>query len=287
MIGMTIMKKIHFFKMSGSGNDFIIIDNRFGAVEAHVLPDFITGVCRRRLSAGADGLILVEKGRSADFSWRFFNKDGTRAEMCGNGARCVSRFAYLNGIAGKELTFETDTGIVSAHVKEDRVRVAMPDPGNLIPDYPLEISTGRIMVSSINTGVPHVVCEVNDPDQINVAELGREIRYHRYYAPAGTNVNFITLNSDNSISLRTYERGVEDETLACGTGAIASALVTAAKRALASPIRVKPKGGGFLTIFFQNENRRFSSVFLEGDARVIYEGDLWEEAWNDEGMKTT
>ncbi|MEW5910597.1 MAG: diaminopimelate epimerase [Thermodesulfobacteriota bacterium] len=278
------MKKVHFYKMSGSGNDFIIIDNRSGVLEEKSLPDFIIGVCRRRLSAGADGLILVEKGRSADFSWRFFNKDGTRAEMCGNGARCVSRFAYLNGIAGKEMTFETDTGIVAASVSGDRVRIRIPDPRDLLLDFPLKTSKGRIMISSINTGVPHVVCEVRDPDQIDVPGLGREIRYHGHFAPAGTNVNFITADPGNLISIRTYERGVEDETLACGTGAIASALVMSVKRALPSPVRVKPKGGGFLTIFFQKENNRFGSVFLEGDARVIYEGDLWEEAWTDEGV---
>ncbi|MFH1102946.1 MAG: diaminopimelate epimerase [Pseudomonadota bacterium] len=279
------MKKIPFFKMSGSGNDFIIIDNRNSILEETTLPAFIAGVCRRRLSAGADGLILVERGEGVDFKWRFFNSDGGRAEMCGNGARCVSRFAFLKGIAGPEMSFETDIGVISAQVSGNRVKVTMPDTRDLQIDYPIDTAGGRITVSSVNTGVPHLVWAVVDLDGIDVKGLGREIRYHKHFSPAGTNVNFISVKSDKTILLRTYERGVEDETLACGTGAIASAVVMAAKTHLSSPIRVKPRGGGYLTIHFRMADGQFTGIRLEGDARVIYEGELWEDAWNEGGMK--
>jgi len=280
------MKRIPFFKMSGSGNDFIVIDNRDGVVEEAGLSRFIAGVCRRRLSAGADGLILVERSSRADFKWRYYNADGSRAEMCGNGARCVSRFAFLKDIAGASLAFEGDTGIVEAQVLKDRVKVRMPQPSDLVLDETVETSNGTIRLSRLNTGVPHAVVPVADLEAVDVRSLGRELRYHPHFGPAGTNVNFIPSGAGDGIAVRTYERGVEDETLACGTGAVACALVTAARRNLPSPVRIFPRGGGQLTIHFEPSPSGFDAVFLEGDARVIYEGNLWEEAWNDGGMKT-
>ncbi len=264
--------------MSGSGNDFIIIDNRNRVVDEGDLQGFIAKVCRRKMSVGADGLILVEESENVDFKWRFFNSDGSQPEMCGNGARCAARFAYLNGISGAEVSFETEAGIVSAHIKNDRVKIKMPDPIDLKTDYNLELGNGVMQVCSVNTGVPHVVITVGDIDDVEVVKIGREIRFHDRYAPAGTNVNFICSQNDNTISIRTYERGVEDETLACGTGSIAAAIVMHYKSKGKSPVKVITRGGGCLYIYFEEDNGKFYNVFLEGDARVIYKGYLGEDA---------
>ena len=273
------MRAIDFFKMSGSGNDFIVVDNRKAVVDEADLQAFIAQVCRRKMSVGADGFILIEDTSGADFAWRFFNSDGSVAEMCGNGARCAARFAYLNAIAGASMTFKTLAGIVKAEVIGDRVKIKVPDPFDLQTDYPLELPEGMVNISSINTGVPHVVIRVDDLEQAAVFTMGRTIRYHRHFAPAGTNVNFIAAAADGSIAIRTYERGVEDETLACGTGSIAAALVVAAQQPLASPARVLTRSGEPLNIYFNQHEGRFSDVHLEGDARIIYQGRLWDQAW--------
>jgi len=273
------MKKINFYKMSGSGNDFIIIDNRDNVVEENNLSDFISSVCQRKMSVGADGLILIENAENVDFKWRFYNSDGSRAEMCGNGARCAARFAYINKIAGPEMSFETDAGIVSAQVNNGLVKVKLTDSKDLKVDFTIDLEDGSVTVSSINTGVPHVVIAVDSIDDIEVVKLGREIRYHKKFAPAGTNVNFYCPVKEDKIAIRTYERGVEDETLACGTGAVACALVYAYKAKMKSPISVRTKSGGWLTIYFESKTDTFYNIYLEGDARIIYKGEMSEEAW--------
>lgn len=273
------MKKLTFFKMSGSGNDFILIDNRNNVVDESGLTSFIRNVCRRKMSAGADGLILIENSDSADFKWRYYNSDGGRAEMCGNGARCAARFAYLNKIAGSDMSFVTDAGIVHAQVRGDKVKVKMVDPSDFKQDYTIELEDGLLAVSSVNTGVPHVVVTMDSIDDVDVVGIGREVRLHNKFAPAGTNVNFITRVKNGAFSIRTYERGVEDETLACGTGSIASALVTASKDKVNSPLNIVTRSGGILTIYYKEDNGRFHDIYLEGDARIIYKGKLWEDAW--------
>jgi diaminopimelate epimerase len=272
-------EKIPFFKMSGSGNDFILIDNRRQVVEDSQLSGLIVNACRRKLSAGADGLILIESSTKADFKWRFYNSDASRAEMCGNGARCAARYAFVNGIAGPELTFETDVGIISASIVADRVKVGMSDPSEVTPNIVLALDTGSRRMAAVNTGVPHVVLEVPDLETTDVFGMGREIRYHQAFAPAGTNVNFSASVADDTIAVRTYERGVENETLACGTGSIAAALVKAAGHDTGSPIHVKTRAGTLLTIHFTRRDGRFRNVYLEGDARIIYDGEMWPEAW--------
>jgi diaminopimelate epimerase len=274
------MDRIPFLKMSGSGNDFIIIDNRKPAIDEEFLNSFIVNVCRRKMSAGADGLILVEPSESADFRWRFYNSDGSRAEMCGNGARCAARFAHINGIAGDKLTFQTDAGLVAAEIINDRVKVKMTDPSEVTQELTVELRSGRRTMASVNTGVPHVVLIENDLNGIDVHSLGHEIRFHGDFAPAGTNVNFITVPVDKTISIRTYERGVENETLACGTGSVAGALVTADRLGIGGPIHVKTRSGITLTVHFNNLEGGFEDVFLEGDARIIYKGEMWSEAWS-------
>ena len=273
------MKDITFYKMSGSGNDFIIIDNRNRVVDEKGLPDFVARVCRRKMSVGADGFILVQDSDFVDFKWRFFNSDGSQPEMCGNGARCVARFAYLNGIARSKMSFETIAGIVSAEVKNDRVKIKMTDPADLKVNYILELENGPLCLSSVNTGVPHVVVTVDNLDDVEVIRLGKEIRFHEMYAPSGTNVNFICPQKDGGVAIRTYERGVEDETLACGTGSVAAAVVAACRSRIKSPINVMTRSGESLCVYFREKQGRFYDTYLEGDARIIYKGELWEDAW--------
>jgi diaminopimelate epimerase len=274
-----MMEKVHFFKMSGSGNDFIIIDHRRPTIDDSRLKDFVVKVCRRKMSAGADGLILIENAAETDFKWQFFNSDGSRAEMCGNGARCAARFAYLKQMAGPQMSFETDAGIITAEILGERVKVKMTEPKGFKADLPLSLSDGNRIVNFINTGVPHVVVETGDLETVDVFRIGREIRYHEAFAPEGTNVNFIADRPEGGIAVRTYERGVEDETLACGTGSVAGALVAATKYRRKSPIDVMTRSGVRLTIHFELKEDGFADVFLEGDARVIYEGVMWEDAW--------
>lgn len=274
------MHNVNFFKMSGSGNDFIIVDNRSGGVDGDNIHDLARKICRRKISVGADGFILVQGSDKTDFKWRFFNADGSEAEMCGNGGRCAARFAYLKGIAGKKMSFETLAGVIRAEILDDRVKLEMGIPKDINLDQVLFIEGERHLVSFINTGVPHVVEFVSDIDKCEVIRIGRAVRYHDRYRPAGTNANFAYISDRSNMVVRTYERGVEDETLACGTGAVASVLIACQKGMVSSPVAVKTSGGEILAVHFRDVNGRFEEVFLEGDARVIYEGQLWNDALN-------
>ena len=279
------MRRIPFHKMSGSGNDFIIIDNRRTLLPDSDASEFARRVCRRKVSAGADGLILIEDSDTADFKWRFFNSDGSVAEMCGNGARCVARVAHLKGICGPDMTFETAAGIVRAEVKESRVKVTMPKPFDLKLDYKITWQQGVLSISSVNTGVPHMVVMgpdlegLEDLNDLDVPALGRNLRFHPLFAPAGTNVNFVSIHPDPVLHIRTYERGVEDETLSCGTGAVAAAIVGVCRFALPSPVRVVTRSGETLTIYVEHDDGDILRACLEGGTRLVYEGALTEEAW--------
>ena len=272
------METIEFWKMNGSGNDFILIDNRDGKVAEEEMAHLVERICRRRESVGADGLIFVTNSERYDFAWRFFNADGGEVEMCGNGGRCIARFAHLKGMAGEKMTFETLAGPVSAEVMGRMVKVLMPDPSGLNMDLDLSHKPGWLSVDFVNTGVPHVVVQVENLSVHPVVEEGRVIRYHSMFSPEGTNADFMTVVSPDLLELRTYERGVEDETLACGTGAIASALVASARGMVNSPVRVRTKGGEELRIYFQKENDRFGKVWLEGNTSIVYQAQLNIEA---------
>jgi diaminopimelate epimerase len=269
---------IPFFKMSGSGNDFILIDNRDGVVDEENLSQWIASVCRRKHSVGADGLILIEHSKRADFKWRFFNADGGEAEMCGNGGRCVARLAHIRGIASESLSFETQAGVVRAQVTGKSVKLEMPEPSSVVLGYSLQVESKTVTVSSVTVGVPHAVLWVDDIESVPILTMGPAIRYHEQFVPAGTNVNFVQILDDGGLAIRTYERGVEDETLACGTGSVAAALVAAENNLVQSPGVLRTRGGEVLKIHFEKKENGFSNVFLEGDARVIYEGNLSEEA---------
>ncbi|MDY6855525.1 MAG: diaminopimelate epimerase [Thermodesulfobacteriota bacterium] len=272
------MKKIDFFKMSGSGNDFIIVDNRKGIINGDSLRHLVMKTCLRKVSVGADGFIVIQGSEKADFKWKFFNADGSEAEMCGNGGRCAAKFAYLKGIAGKEMSFETLAGIIKAEILKDRVKLEMTIPCCVELDKRIFLDGEEHHVDFINTGVPHVVEFVEDLYRYPVVKLGRIIRYHSEYKPTGTNVNFVSVWDRSNIIIRTYERGVEDETLACGTGAVAASLIGYLKGAVSPPVAVKTKGGEILNIHFRYKEEAFDEVYLEGDARVIYEGRLWDDA---------
>lgn len=272
---------IPFTKMSGTGNDFIIIDHRHPFLAAEAMADFARLVCRHKFSAGADGLILIEEdsdeAERVDFRWQFFNADGSRAEMCGNGARCAARFAYRAGIAPASMRFRTVAGVISAQMAGDGVKIKMTQPTNLRMARDLDLGPVSRPVYSVNTGVPHVVCFADDLAAVPVVEWGRLIRYHQGYQPAGTNVNFVQVTSDGLL-VRTYERGVEGETMACGTGAVASALIAVRIGKAKSPVRVTTSGGEELIIHLEGESPERVAAYLEGPAKFIYDGQLQAEA---------
>ena len=275
---------VPFVKMSGTGNDFLIIDHRKPLLAPEAMAEFAAKICRRKFSAGADGLILIEDSSEADFQWRFFNADGSVAEMCGNGARCAARFAFQQGIAPAQMRFATLAGIIEASVSEKDVAVKMTDPVGLNMHQRVTVENQEYTVHSIDTGVPHAVLFVDDIDQTDVRALGNHIRHHEAFMPAGTNVNFAQRQGD-AIKVRTYERGVEDETLACGTGAAACAIIAALLDQAASPVDIITSGNDRLTILFDLKKEKASgrndivyNVFLKGPAHTIYSGKLDAEA---------
>lgn len=273
------MKTFEFYKMSGSGNDFIIADNRQGIISKKDMPGLAAAICQRKLSVGADGMILVENSNNADFKWQFYNADGSEAEMCGNGARCVARFAHLNGIANnKDMRFETLAGIIHAQVNDDSVKAGLTDPSDVKYFYPLDVDGVKFNVSRLNTGVPHVVLLVEDIEKIDIMDHGAKLRYHEQFAPDGTNVNFVQFLRGGEIAMRTYERGVEGETLACGTGAVAAALVRVAADGAPSPVRVLTRSGEYLTVHYKRKPGGYGDIYLQGDARIIYKGELMPDA---------
>jgi len=272
------METVEFWKMNGSGNDFILIDNRTGQIKDEDMGHFVERACRRRESVGADGVIFIIKSDRYDFGWRYLNADGGEGEMCGNGARCVSRFAFLTGIAGPKMTFETLTGPVSGEVEDRVVKVLMPRPRDLLLDIDLKSQQGWEHVDFVNTGVPHVVVHVEDILNHPVKEQGRAIRYHTHFSPEGTNANFMRAIGPDRLEVRTYERGVEDETLACGTGAIACALVSSIRGMVNSPVKVKTKGGETLVVHFRRNGDSFDDVWLQGNTAIVYQGQLHAEA---------
>lgn len=279
-------KPIPFMKLSGSGNDFILIDNRTKVVDPKRAGALAAKVCTHRMSVGGDGLILIERSRKADFRWRLFNADGSEAEFSGNGARCAARFAYLKRIAPKRMRFETLAGMIEAEMvseapgkKPEGVKVRFPDPTGLRLNLRVPIGGTEREAHFLDTGVPHCVYLVDDPDQADVVGVGRPTRYHPLFQPAGTNVNFIKVLDPHHIRIRTYERGVEDETLACGTGSIASALLASLVAKVESPVTLVPQSGLELTVHFASQGERFTDVYLQGDARAVYEGRILPDAW--------
>lgn len=271
---------IPFEKMSGTGNDFVIIDNRLLGILPEEQPELARKICRRMFSVGADGLIFIEDSTIADFAWNFYNADGSVAEMCGNGSRCAARFAFRHKIAGRKMQFETLAGIVVAEVGEEEavVRVKLPPPRDFRLGLSLLIGEKERSVGYVDTGVPHAVIFVEE-DDVPVETWGRMVRFHQLFEPRGANANFVRVLPDGRIKVRTYERGVEAETMACGTGAVASALFAAMQKGLPSPIEVITSGGEMLTVLFDLfDGPVAENVFLQGPARLICTGNLTAEA---------
>ncbi|MEN9990552.1 MAG: hypothetical protein RLZZ224_254 [Verrucomicrobiota bacterium] len=265
---------LHFYKMNGAGNDFIVIDNRDLSIELD--EEQIAALCDRHRGIGADGLLAVEPAeKGADYKFRYYNADGGEAEMCGNGARCFGRFtANLTDEVKAVVTFETIAGTLSAHLVEENVRIAMSNPHDLRLNMDLNIDGLDGTIHFINTGVPHVVVFVNDLKNIDVLKYGTLLRFHEAFAPAGTNVNFAKVLSSQHIAIRTYERGVEDETLACGTGMTACALIHHLLTGAASPVKVDVAGGDTLEIGFVADGPSFTDVTLSGPADFVFEGAI-------------
>ncbi|MEI8007383.1 MAG: diaminopimelate epimerase [Bacteroidota bacterium] len=259
--------KINFFKYHGNGNDFIIIDNRSG--EFYPVQEQIVFLCDRHLGIGADGLMLLENTRGYDFSLKYYNSDGNESTMCGNGGRCMTAFAHGLKIIGKKARFSAVDGDHEAEILSQNgdicmVRLKMKDtsPGTIFDD-------GYF----IDTGSPHFVVYVKDVEAVDVQSEGRKLRYDKRFAPGGCNVNFVEI-IQGGLSVRTYERGVENETLSCGTGVTASALITAfLSKDRQHACFVKTPGGEF-NVNFQPSSGGFSGVFLEGPAAFVFKGGI-------------
>ena len=265
------MKKMNFIKMVASGNDFVIIE------KIHQSPVFslqllARKICDRKYGIGADGFLVLEKSKIADISMRIFNPDGSEAQMCGNGARCIALWVKL-----KNLKIKTRAGIIDSEVNGDNAKIKLTNPKDIKLDIPIKINNRALKVNYINTGVPHAVIFVERLDKIDVSGIGGQIRYHKRFAPYGTNVDFVEVLDNKSIKIRTYERGVEDETLACGTGVVASALITSHKLKTTSQKKmyVHTKSGEILKVYFDKLDNKLKDVWLEGRARMVYEGEYY------------
>jgi diaminopimelate epimerase len=264
---------LRFTKMNGAGNDFILFDNRTGEIDLD--RNQIAQLCDRHRGIGADGVLLLENPTNrADFRMRYFNADGGEAEMCGNGARCFARFASKVGGHQEKTSFETPAGVISAELKGDLVTLQMTEPTDLRLNFGLPMAAQNKTVHFINSGVPHVVIPVAKIDDADVHREGAAIRHHKMFSPNGTNVNFIEKRGPNKIAIRTYERGVEDETLACGTGIVASALIFAASEDCSGPITVLARGGDELQVGFERIDGGFRNVTLTGPAEFVFEGTI-------------
>ena len=269
----TIMNMVRFTKMDGAGNDFILIDNRAGNIDLD--RSQIARLCDRHRGIGADGILLLEKASNhADFRMRYFNADGGEAEMCGNGARCFARFA--NKVAGghQKISFETPAGLIAAELKRDLVTLQMTEPTDLRLSIDVRAAVQNKSVHFINSGVPHVVIPVSRIDDVDVRREGSLVRYHKMFSPNGTNVNFIEKRGPKELAVRTYERGVEDETLACGTGVVASALIFSIVEKVNGPITVVARGGDELQVGFEKSDSGFRNVTLTGPAEFVFEGTI-------------
>ncbi len=264
---------LEFVKMTGAGNDFILADNRSGQVV--LSPEQVARLCHRQFGIGADGLMLLVPARdnTADWAWQFWNSDGSDAEMCGNGARCFARYVQkATGWAKPELTFQTAAGRIRTEFHGERVTVNLTPPHSLRLSESVATSQGLLEVHSLNTGVPHAVVFVPDADKAMVQQLGAELRWHAHFKPRGTNVNFAQIKEPGFIRVRTYERGVEGETLACGTGVSASAMISSALHGFTSPVKVQVQGGDLLEVAFEREGTEFRNVRLTGPATFVFEG---------------
>ena len=265
---------LNFTKMVGAGNDFIVIDSRVKGEGWRVenLYRLARKLCDRKTGIGGDGVLVLDKSKKADFKMSIFNADGSVAEMCGNGLRCAVLYAAMK----RKIKVETKAGIYEGEITaRNRVKVRMEEPKDLRLDFPINVNGREIRVNFINTGVPHVVVFVEGLDKIDAEKIGAEIRYHGEFKPKGANADFVEIVDDNNIKVRTYERGVEGETLACGTGAVASAIISKVK-GQGSRVKVNVHVlGGVLKVEFNKIGNKVKNVYLEGEAKAVFQGGIY------------
>lgn len=270
-----LLMELEFWKLSGAGNDFVAINNMDGKLPEAGREALIRNWCRRGMSIGADGALILEPASAdsgAHFRMRYHNADGGEAETCGNGSRCIARFAFLQGVAPRDMIFHTVCGNYSAQVlANDEVRVQMTSAHGRRDNIRISDKEFTGEAFYLNTGVPHAVIFVDDLKSAPVQTAGRHLRYHKEFAPAGTNANFVRVEGDRLV-VRTYERGVEAETLACGTGCIASSIAAARLGLVHSPVRVQTASGEYLTIGFELTEDGAEQVTLQGSAHVVFRG---------------
>lgn len=262
-----------FSKYSGCGNDFILIDDRDGTFPLHEI-SLIKKICHRRIGIGADGIILLQDSSKADFRMRIINSDGSEAEMCGNGIRCLMKFIQEIGLNIATCKIETQYRTHCVALHDTGISVEMGDPTDYDWNIDLPLPTETLRIHQLNTGVPHVVEFVSDIEAINLENRGPLVRNHAIFFPKGTNFNIAQISTYGSISVRTFERGVEGETLACGTGATAVALAAAKVHGLKSPIEISTRSGERLKIYFEMVADHPSQVWMAGPAEKIFSGHI-------------
>jgi diaminopimelate epimerase len=262
---------LEFTKATAAGNDFVIIDDMSDRLRLDK-SRLAVALCSRHFGVGADGLLIIGPSSRADFNMSYYNADGSSGGMCANGGRCAARFAFLRHITGPKTSFEALDHIYHAEVTEDIVRLHMKDPTDVHSDIRLQFGTTAFVGTAINTGAPHIVFLRDDLQSLDVAHFGPLIRHSKEFAPEGTNVNFARRVEGDLIEVRTYERGVEAETLACGTGSVASALVSHLHFGIDSPVAVRVRSGETLRVHFSHSERLLTKIMLEGSAHILFSG---------------
>ena len=270
-----ITMQIAFTKMHGAGNDFVMVENLDGSIE--LSREQVAFLCHRRFGIGADGLILLNPpaNDAVDATMVYYNADGGRVDMCGNGARCFTSFAMQNGVGdGTTVRFMTDAGPMSATGNDGQFTIVMPPVKDLKLDKQLSTQSCSYDYHFMNTGVEHFVTFLDDVSVVDIRPEGSAIRYHDTFAPRGSNANFAQVQDDGIIKVRTYERGVEDETLACGTGVTAVAIAACLKGLAKQPVSVLVAGGDVLTIDFELDGQKVDKVTLTGPAKNVFTGTV-------------
>lgn len=273
------MKKLSFTKMAGAGNDFLVLDSAPKGVN---LQKLAAQACDRTNGVGADGLLILDKSPKADYRMRIINADGSEAEMCGNGARCMAAYIVANRKPKKKLfSMDTLAGLIMSEAKGEVARVRLSDPKDFKDNISIGVNDRTMNVSYIDTGVPHTIIFVDSLNNVDVATIGRIIRYHDAFKPRGTNVNFVEQISPDLVDARTYERGVEDETKACGTGSVASGIVAFLKsnpgirNKKNAKMNVRTRGGEILHVTFDIADSKVTNVWLKGSAKFIAKGEYY------------
>jgi diaminopimelate epimerase len=272
-----------FYKLNGAGNDFIIINNLDGAIPAERFPAMAKTLCERHLSLGADGLMVVERSDVADFRMGFYNSDGSAGEMCGNGARCICRYGYEMGLSGETQTVETPSGIVTGvRIDARHYRIRLTDPTVIKPDYPITVDGKEYQCGYVelgNPGLPHAVIPMPGLRHIqprDLFELGRKIRSHPAF-PKGANANFYDFTGENQVFERTFERGVEDFTYACGTGTGSVALILTVKGLVSGHNVIADMAGGRLTVDVERDGDKVTGLYLTGPTNIVAAGEILDE----------